>query len=324
MMTKKDTPFDQYSRQRIVASIINVIRKKSETFTVIDIGGYKGKTQDSLPSDHVTVVDIVDAEEANYIQTSALNLPMKSATYDLVVSFDVLEHINKNDREKFISECLRVAKRGVIICAPHHTDGNEAAEDKLNNLYKSISGEDHRWLKEHIENGLPDFVSLTKIAEKSGYYTKTIFSNEIELWMLMQAALFTNEKYPQAAAKLIALNKQYNTQLDLDVQVDEADAYRRILIAFKNENDIKKIEEFIESQKTPDQKKQKIDIIYKVTDYYLALVREMEAKYIKESEELKDKNDKLNGILSSRTWQYASKLRAIKAAVKGKNNKKVL
>lgn len=328
MMMTKNTPFDQYSRQKIGASIIDVVRKKDETFRIVDVGGYKGKTQDSLSQDLVTVVDIVDSDDKNYIKASALSLPMKDASYNFVVSFDALEHIHKNDRKQFISECLRVANRGVIVCAPHLTVANEAAEDKLNNLYKSISGENHRWLREHIENGLPDFVSLTSIAEDKGYHTKTLFSNEIDLWMVMQAALFMNEKYPQAADKLIALNKQYNARLDLDIQVGEADAYRRILIAFRDKKDIKKIEKFIESQKIADQKKQKIDIIYKVTDYYLALVREIEAKYVKEAEgvakELKDKNDRLNSIVSSKVWRFAHKFRVIEARIIRKNNKKVL
>src|SRR5689334_13107014 len=126
MSLKLDTPFDQYSRQTIVANAINAMRQSSsQKFTILDVGGYKGKTKRSLPADSVMIVDIVDSkEDDDYTKASALNLPFDEQSYDFVVSFDALEHVAAKDRTSFMAECLRVARRGVIICAPHNTPQN--------------------------------------------------------------------------------------------------------------------------------------------------------------------------------------------------------
>jgi len=316
MSLETDTPFDQYTRQKIVAGIINSIRKSKGRFSILDVGGYKGKTQVFLPKDHVTISDIVDTVEKDYVKASAMDLPFKDNSQDFVVSFDALEHVAKKDRSKFMSECLRIAKRGVIICAPHATVKNEVAENRLNDLYVTLSGHAHRWLKEHIDNGLPNFNELEVIAKNNNFVTKSVFSNDIQLWMLMQSALFTNERYPSKEGKLIALNMQYNKDLVMDIQVDEDNAYRQVLIALKDTKDMKKVDDFVVSQNVHDQQKQKVDIMYKVADYYANLLKEVGEDHEKERDnlasQLDDANQSLSRIESSKSWRYTRKIASIK------------
>jgi len=51
---------------------------------------------------------------------NALNLPFKSASFELVHSSAVLEHVgSKTNQIKMVEECLRVARRGVCITTPN-------------------------------------------------------------------------------------------------------------------------------------------------------------------------------------------------------------
>lgn len=82
-------------------------------------------------------------------------MSFNDSQYDIVVALDVFEHIPMDRREKFICELNRVSKKCFIIAAPFYSVEVEAAEKRLNELFKVLYGTEYRWLKEHIENGLP-------------------------------------------------------------------------------------------------------------------------------------------------------------------------
>lgn len=229
---QSDVPFDQYSRQFQVKTIIDSLREKDQSYKLLDVGGYKGRTADFLPDDRVTVMDLFDVKEPGYVRGSALDMPFKNDTFDYVVSFDVLEHIPSSKRLTFIKECARVAKRGVIICAPHKTVANELAEKALNDMYKRLHGEEHRWLKEHIEYGIPDFSEVEKRFQRQGLQTVVFPSNKTSLWAGMQQAIFTNSRYPLAAEWLTRLNTYYNRQFEYDGGDSIEGSYRQILCGF--------------------------------------------------------------------------------------------
>ena len=307
----KDTPFDQYSRQKIVAESLDSIRNKNEKFSILDVGGYKGKTDQFQPKDSVTVCDLFSVKEKNYVQIDGKTLPFENGAFDFVVSFDALEHVNANHRVRFMEECLRVAGRGVIICAPHLNIKNKTAEIKLNQLYKTLSDDDHRWLKEHIEYGLPNFLPLIKKANTKKYHTASLFSNDIQSWMLMQSALFTNEKYPSMASKLVALNERFNLNFSTDLRLDPGSSYRQILFAFKNEKDINKVKG-ISGLESKNQQVHEIDFIYSIVDYYASLIIHNDEVTKLKIQELQGELEKLNAeierIKSSKSWHYAQKI----------------
>ncbi len=86
-------PFDQYSRQKIAAIIIDAMRAKGQSFSILDVGGYKGATHLFHTRDTVTVLDVFDVKEKHYIRGDATAMTFKDDSYDFVVSFDVFEHI---------------------------------------------------------------------------------------------------------------------------------------------------------------------------------------------------------------------------------------
>ena len=55
-----------------------------------------------------------------FVQANALELPFADASFDLVHSSAVLEHVGSFDHQaKMIRECLRVARRGIFVTTPN-------------------------------------------------------------------------------------------------------------------------------------------------------------------------------------------------------------
>ena len=296
---KKDLielPFDQYSRQLIVQKLIDHIRPKNKKIKILDIGGYNGKTRDFFPKDKVIIVDLFDdPNDKDYYKADGTKLPFQDNEFDYSVSFDVLEHVQKNKRKKFIEEALRVSKKAVFICAPHKSVNNEYMEKSLNDSYKKLSGKYHRWLSEHIENELPDFSSLKNAFAR--YHPVAYFSNEVFNWFSMQTMFFTNEFNNWSAEKLIKLNRNENKKNALIFYDDENDSYRTVLGLFKDSKDSKNIASIFKKNATESTDTMKA--ISTLNSYYHDLISNNVEHYnaqlnLKDSELNKVKIDKKN------------------------------
>ena len=322
----RDVPFDQYSRQKQVGIITDYFRNnKSDSFTILDVGGYKGKTSEFLPKDKVTIMDLFDVKASNYVKGSALDMPFEDGAFDFVVNFDVLEHIEKSSREQFLKECSRVAKKAVIIAAPQKTEANEAAEKALNELFKSLHGEDHPWLKEHIAYTIPDFAVIEKAMQQLGWKTTCVPSNDSVMWAIMQGAIFLNSQYPLAAANLLELNEQYNKDFPLDGGNDPAAAYRAILVGSKEENVLAEITKFFADNKVAVTSKDKISQIAAVQTYLSVLIEKTTAqttdyKKLYEAEAERAEILQKNGL---ELWERVNAMEA-EMAVLNENNRSVV
>lgn len=93
-------------------------------------------------------------ELVNKIKGSAIELPMRKNSYDVVVSSDTLEHIDANLREKSIYEMLRVAKKLVIIVVPTGKP-SEIQDQKLDKYFQKVFNKSDKFLEEHLQYGLP-------------------------------------------------------------------------------------------------------------------------------------------------------------------------
>ena len=76
-------------------------------------------------------------------------LPFKRNEFEVVILSDVLEHMPKNARSKVLDECIRVARKIVIISGPFGPQAFE--QDK-----KLAQISDHHFLQEHLRYGLPE------------------------------------------------------------------------------------------------------------------------------------------------------------------------
>jgi SAM-dependent methyltransferase len=92
-------------------------------FALLDIGGtkhYRSILQQVFPNAEIFILNVDDNVESKpSIRGDATELPFKDETWDLVTSFDTLEHLIYPD--KFLCECFRILKNGAyfILSTPN-------------------------------------------------------------------------------------------------------------------------------------------------------------------------------------------------------------
>ncbi len=102
----------------------------------------------------------------NKIKGKADDLPFRKNSYDVVISVDILEHLEKDLREKAIYEILRVAKKLAVIVVPT----GKYAEDqdrKLQKHWEKIFENENQFLQEHVRNGLPSSDEILVLTDRS-------------------------------------------------------------------------------------------------------------------------------------------------------------
>lgn len=214
-MFKKNLSIHLYGRFAYVRDIIEANRKRGESFRILDVGGRGNLTKDFLPNDKVFYLDPgVETEDSNFIQGDGCAMPLKDESFDWVVSTDVFEHIPPEKRRDFLSENIRVAKYGTLLLAPFSGEDVSFAERSVNTIYRELhDGEDHRWLKEHIENGLPDTKDITDFLREKHLSFQIFHHNNILLWQLfLSLEFFVGKIREEDIQKQFSdLNYLYNT-----------------------------------------------------------------------------------------------------------------
>ena len=99
------------------------------------------------------------------IKGTGEKLPFADKSFGVVISVDILEHVPQKNREKVITEMIRVAQKEVIIATPCGND-SEKQDRVLSEIYKRKFGEDYQFLKEQLEYGLPDAKEVLSILKK--------------------------------------------------------------------------------------------------------------------------------------------------------------
>ena len=255
-------PFDQYSRQLVVKNIIDKVfrvKPNGKKFSILDVGGYMGKTVEFLPNDHVDILDVFDIKAPNYIKGDATDVKKDDLSYDFVCSFDVLEHIPKNKREAFITESARLSKVGFFIAAPiDDKDGLVSlAEREANDVFKIVNKEDHRWLKEHIEYGIPTSKEIEGILSKHKLQYVAVKSNELVNWLSVQSTFFIksvlerpnnflDNRYLAQFHELHRLiNKVYNENYDLLEKRQNVLSYRTVYFVSYDQKLVHKVDDYL-------------------------------------------------------------------------------
>lgn len=187
----KTMPIDQYGRYNVVASVIKqLMAKKNQTkVKILDLGGYKGEIYRFFNKNEaaITILDIYDVDDKNYVKGSAMDLPFDDNSFDYVVSFEVFEHIERKDRELFIKEGARVSRGAFLLTAPFAGDHDEVfkSEVHINDLWQKIHKQNHQWLHEHIMYKTPKTTEIESILNKQALLFKKIGNNDLILWNLM-------------------------------------------------------------------------------------------------------------------------------------------
>lgn len=166
------TAIDGYERHKAVELLL---RTRSPN-QILDAGGISGALARFMPEASVMALNIDSSGDVIY---GGGAFPFPSASFDAVVSLDTLEHLHPKSRRAFVNECVRTAKEFVIIAAPYGSAGHAAYEVKLDDLYEQIYGLRHRWLHEHVVNGLPsegDLGEYRQLMIGAGFAVHTLYA----------------------------------------------------------------------------------------------------------------------------------------------------
>ncbi len=156
----RSLPFDLYQRYQSSATIARRLKPVS----ILDVGGYIGDESGHLASaadffqtgaagdPTVTVTDLRDCDLPIHRKAPALVQPFPDASFDLVLSLDVIEHLPPDERPAFLGELDRLATRWIILGAPFTSPDVDEFESRL----AASSLASRHFLAEHRQLGLPD------------------------------------------------------------------------------------------------------------------------------------------------------------------------
>ena len=142
---------------------------------ILDVGGVSRHLEAFV---HGTRVVTANLEPPADMILNGTELPLPTASYDIVTSLDVLEHIPSPARAGYVAELARVARRRVILCCPVGTEAHVACEAALADWYRAETGRSHRFLQEHIELGLPREEELRRFFEEVGLRFRVSFHGD--------------------------------------------------------------------------------------------------------------------------------------------------
>jgi len=178
-----ELPFDQYQRYRLVADILNEVRPKGRTLSILDVGGRTALLRQFLPSDDVTAVDLEMSDEPGLVLGDGSRLPFQDGSFDVVAGFDTLEHVPPARRTAFVDECARVASRWVVLIGPYESKRVNEAEERLVDFLREKLKTEHRYLNEHRSHGLPSLKGVESTLHKHGLQTACIGQGNLDRWL---------------------------------------------------------------------------------------------------------------------------------------------
>lgn len=251
--------FDQVQRYKTIEIIINIARSelRKRRFTILEIGANEERNLEKvLPDDEIQYSDIVLTEQmesdSKFIQVDGCNMPeISNGQFDFVVALDVFEHVPDEKRENFMMEVSRVAKHMAIVCFPYKSVYNESAEKRVNAYYKMIFGNDHKWLLEHIQNGLPKINCVADMLTKNQISHQEFYHGDIFLWEEMMKALFTVYDLQNGGYYFEELDKLYEEQMYYSDQSDCS--YRVFIMLSENENLLQNVVDVLKKMYTNKQ-----------------------------------------------------------------------
>lgn len=138
-------PPDVFERHKYIGDLI------FDGATILDVGGSISRLTSYCNPKSITTADVKEPVDILY---DGKKIPVDDTSYDVVTSIDVLEHVPVKQREEFVGELVRIARKRVIISAPYGSPEHSAYEKKIL-AYFSAKGIKMPYLAEHVEIGLP-------------------------------------------------------------------------------------------------------------------------------------------------------------------------
>lgn len=162
----KEIGFERYMRLMGLAEELTL--PGAGSYTVLDVGSHDSLLKNFLPdAGYFSYNGLISKEHKTFFADNS---------YDIVVAADVLEHVPFEDRETFILELLRLARRKVVFSYPTE---KVAVFEKF--ALSLVPG--HRWLKEHVETGLPAKKDVDAVLDGAGIPYAVKYNHGLASWL---------------------------------------------------------------------------------------------------------------------------------------------
>jgi SAM-dependent methyltransferase len=112
-------------------------------------------------------------------------LPFADESFDAVVALEVLEHMPADRRRTFLTECMRVARRGGVFSCPNGVPEVVAAEAYAADSFRQRHGIEHPYLQEHRLFGLPHPIEIVTILREMEWPHAVFDNAPLDVWLPM-------------------------------------------------------------------------------------------------------------------------------------------
>jgi len=158
-------------------------------------------------------------------------LPFADSSFDLVMSIDVLEHLCPEARLSFLEEQIRVTTDYIVLVAPFADENVELSERIVNEFLIKRIGYRSDFLKEHLDNGLPDLTETLSFLHGRDIQYLEIPNGYLFDWLVMMVLSPLIQMMPNSEDLYAAVNRFYNSNF---YPCDNREpSYRKAILASK-------------------------------------------------------------------------------------------
>lgn len=190
---------DTFQRYLFVYKYLQQFASEKKEYKVLDVGPNGpglARYVSEFENVKLTLLEVKEFEDSDkesfpnveFVTFDGKKSSFKDGTFDLVTCIDTFEHVPHEQRETFIKELARVAKKDIIMSFP--LDHSEPFEKVLRMIFLNKI----KFLDEHKEYGLPNEKIFRQFLKKSRLQLQSTDKNlNVYLWIPLK--LFSSLLY---------------------------------------------------------------------------------------------------------------------------------